>query len=561
VAGAPVETEKSRRIRTARIHPSIGVARLGNSPNDCFIGPEVPGVYEYPEGGFRDERYRLKRQGARFRIFGYDDHDQVVEEITEAGARIEWRVHLKNTKAAGRKFAGVLHPDEELRNAKWLNAGNDERQLILDPNLQKVWKEKATAKLRCRRFMGVDFDPVLELGRMLYEEGTGRLIVLGGLGRAGTPHPKIYKLEHGDFANHDGWFDDISDGVVTAKVILQNGRNIYVKPAWVVVGPPKFAPELQSVVTLYDTLYQVALDRNLLADPFSDPRFLPSFNRDIYPILRRALEMRWVFAKSYVGHTFELGPETPENRVHIFRQFRVPSAHPKEPGTGTGRMPFAWSDLYNEPSINGTVTPLQYKMLSAWAAGNFQNDWGGNPPPLSFDLTPSGLDRAALEACVGAAFYPGIEVSWKMRDVFNYIEPFRLDPESLSPGDISQQMSLPWQTDFVDCTYEDPFVWWPAQRPIDVRTQSEPGYVAWASSFEKKKKKKGPKNNPPKKKKTTPNVVENRRLVDMEAEEMVGNFFRLGHVLRSGNEFFETGRVKPGTKKVKKENVRNFKRG
>ena len=62
--------------------------------------------------------------------------------------------------------------------------------------------------------------------------------------------------------------------------------------------------------------------------------------------------------------------------------------------------------------------------------------------------------KAALEACVGGAFFPGIEVSWKVRDVFRYVEPFRLDPECLSPGDISQQMSLPWQTDFVDCAYE-----------------------------------------------------------------------------------------------------------
>jgi len=290
-------------------------------------------------------------------------------------------------------------------------------------------------------------------------------------------------LEKGDFANHDGWFDDISDGVVTAKVVLESGRKIYVKPAWVIVAPPKYAPELQSIVTLYDTLYQVAVDRGLLADPFSDARFLPSFNRDIYPILRRADEMRWVFAKRNVAHTFGVGPGTADERAHVFRQFRVPSGHPKELGAGTGRMPFAWSDLFDEPSINGTVTPIQYKMLAAWTDSNFENDWDGGPPALSFEVTPSGLDRAALDACVGAAFYPGIEASWKIRDVFNYVEPFRLDPESLSPGDISQQMSLPWQTDFVYCTYEDPYVWWPAQRPIDVRLSPQSGSVAWARSF------------------------------------------------------------------------------
>jgi L-Lysine epsilon oxidase N-terminal len=226
------------------------------------------------------------------RIFGYDERDRLVGELTEAEAKIEWWVHLKNTKAAGRKCLGVLHPDEQQRNAKWLKAGNNENQLILDPKVQWVSRRKPLAKLLCSEFMDVRFEPVLELGRLLFEEGTGRLIVLGGSGRAGTPYLREYNLNNGDFANHDGWFDDTSDGVVTAKVELESGRKIFVKAAWVVVGPPKFAPELQSIVTLYDTLYQVTVDRGLIANPFSDPRFVPSFNRDIYPILRRADEMR-----------------------------------------------------------------------------------------------------------------------------------------------------------------------------------------------------------------------------------------------------------------------------
>ena len=238
-----MDTEKSRRIRTARIHPAIGVARLGNSPQEYFIGPEIPGVYQYPEGGFRDADNCLKRQGARFRIFGYDEHDRTVGEITEEEAKIEWWVHLKNTKAVGRKFAGVLHPAEEQRNRKWLKAGNDENQLILDPKVQTVAKRKAETRLLCEEFMGARFAPALELGRLLYEGGTGRLLVLGGSGRAGTPHPHLYTLDAGDFANHDGWFDDTSDGVVTAKVVLGSGRKIYVKPAWLIVAPPKFAPE------------------------------------------------------------------------------------------------------------------------------------------------------------------------------------------------------------------------------------------------------------------------------------------------------------------------------
>jgi len=30
--------------KSYRIHPAIGIARLGDSPTDYFIGPEAPGV-------------------------------------------------------------------------------------------------------------------------------------------------------------------------------------------------------------------------------------------------------------------------------------------------------------------------------------------------------------------------------------------------------------------------------------------------------------------------------------------------------------------------------------
>jgi L-Lysine epsilon oxidase N-terminal/L-lysine epsilon oxidase C-terminal domain len=528
-----LEPEKIKLVRTARIHPAIGIARLGNSLDHYFIGPEIPRVYEYPKGGFRDDLNCLKRQAARFRIFGYDEHNRLLGEICASDADIGWSVHLRNTKAVGRIFAGVLNPDEQQRNSNWIKKNNRESQLVLDPKIQTVSDRKTRKALFCRAFMGVKFDPVLELGKLIYEEGTGRLLVLGGHGRSGSPR-RNKLVDKGDFgfANHDGWFDDISDGPVAAEVTLAGGRKLFVKSAWVIVAPPKFAPELQTIVTLYDTLYQVAIDRGLIPDPFSDPKFVPSFNRDIYPILRRADEMRWVFAKSNLGHSFAISPGESAERAHIFRQFRAPSGHPREPGTGSGRMPFIWSDLYLTPPVNGTLTRTQYKIMQAWAENNFEDDWVGRPPSLSFQISPDGLDRAALEACVGAAFYPGIEVSWKIRDVFKYVEPFRLDANSLSAGDVTQQMSLPWQTDFVDCAYEDPYVWWPAQRPIDVLHDKSSPYRPWARRFD------GKGNDP------------------LGAKDMVHDFYRLGLVLRSDNGFYETGRVEKDPRK--KFNLSNF---
>jgi L-Lysine epsilon oxidase N-terminal len=38
-------------VKTCKIYPAIGIARLGNSPTDTFIGPELPGVTIEPNGG------------------------------------------------------------------------------------------------------------------------------------------------------------------------------------------------------------------------------------------------------------------------------------------------------------------------------------------------------------------------------------------------------------------------------------------------------------------------------------------------------------------------------
>ena len=55
------------------------------------------------------------------------------------------------------------------------------------------------------------------------------------------------------YANNDYWFDDTSDGPVTAEVRI-DGKAMDVRDgAWVIVAPPKFAPDQQMPTTLYDT--------------------------------------------------------------------------------------------------------------------------------------------------------------------------------------------------------------------------------------------------------------------------------------------------------------------
>jgi len=117
-------------------------------------------------------------------------------------------------------------------------------------------------------------------------------------------------------------------------------------------------------------------------------------------------------------------------------------------------------------------------MMKKWKNGNFIDDWAGPPTP-SQEISPAGLDRAALDSCVGGAFYPGIEAGWLLRDTYKYLEPFRLDPTNLRAGDVTKQMALPWQADFIDCTQEGELAWWPAQRPDEVFPEAGGPQAAW----------------------------------------------------------------------------------
>jgi hypothetical protein len=124
--------------------------------------------------------------------------------------------------------------------------------------------------------------------------------------------------------------------------------------------------------------------------------------------------------------------------------------------------------------------------------GNFIDDWAGVPEPIVDAITPEGLDRAALESCVGGAFFPGIEVGWLIRKKAVYAEPFRVNRGAsvgalrVEPGFFSQQMAQPWQADFYACQREryqgtETFhAWWPAQRPDDVFLEGHSGMVPWA---------------------------------------------------------------------------------
>src|SRR4051812_9540689 len=123
-------------IVEARIHPAIGVARVGNSP-EYFVGPEVPNAVAPPEGGYRDRQGRLKRQAARFRIYGYDSTGHVVAELNASNAEVAWTVHVANKKGAWYDFDAALDlPEASTLQSPRRNSpihGKDREKLVIDP--------------------------------------------------------------------------------------------------------------------------------------------------------------------------------------------------------------------------------------------------------------------------------------------------------------------------------------------------------------------------------------------------------------------------------------------
>jgi hypothetical protein len=455
-----------------RIHPAIGVARLGNSP-EFFLGPEEPGVWSPPgDGKYKDALCRVKKQAARFRLFAFDGNTFVKElKLGDPDvAKIEWTVHLVNRKAASRKFEindlpspsspGDVYPASGAAN--WRNSGVVQRnQLVNDPGAKTLNGANQAAGFNTGTVMGV----LVPLGEMR-TQADGALIVLGGSGKSGSFNNQPLQT----FADNNGWYDDVSDGPVTAIVTLSDMSTPPVAPSWVIVGPPKFAPAIQPIVTMFDTLLQAWKNAN----PAFDPGY--SIDADVKPFYERLTRHTYVNQAMKI-HSFN-ATASPAAGSALAQTLFAYLNDPAAPSNNAGKMPKMWSSTNDK---NATVHPLQYEMFKRWAGPNS----AANPalPQASPALAVyDKLDRAALEVCIGGNLYPGIEASWWMLDKFAYTAPFRLDHTSLQPGDISSQMAVPWQSDFSACYYYGNYAWWPSQRPDQV-TRGGIDNQTWAKDF------------------------------------------------------------------------------
>lgn len=468
-----------------RIYPPIGIARIGDSRNDYFIGPESPGIA--PKGPFRDKNHALKPQGARFRIYEIeitpDGKETVKAEVTaNPDVQIEWRVELANRKAAGNIITDLVKRPPILNPR---NGGYDRKGLVIHATDTISQKDKTNPPMVGE----ISFikTGILEGKKTSVELATlrtidNRLVVVGGPGISASP---IGRKLTGSYTDNDGWYDSVSDGPVTAAITIGN-QTVAAVPAWVVVTVPRYAPSIYGIVTWYDQAVNLA---NKVTNNGSVMVPKPSFTHDIYPILKRVQELAFVsdqhhqnsFTPAYLLKLDQSGRESIFARLVEPGTPAIPvegeSPHHLLPKDEIKNMPKLYAGANPDPNVNiemvhASLTPYQYEIMRRWKIGDFYADWPGEEPtPPNFDeiplqAQPEALTRAALEACVGAPFFPGVEGTYDIARASSYEgSTFRINRD-LNPGFLTEKMALPWQADFMDCAAEgDGGHWWPSQRP------------------------------------------------------------------------------------------------
>lgn len=569
-----------------RIHPAIGIARVGNS-EDYYIGPEtVAGLPKWDQPGagglpikpdkeetitssdLRDDTpdHKFKRQAARFKIYQYPNVTK--ESYPNGGGKeikigstvngktvtdIIWTVHVANKKPntfvlveAANKAQGISgYEDGKLppvRNAngsqpsdpiKFLNNANRVKQLTIDPGPRTIsvknksavkfnqktgasYYDSATGKVTPIRdypksFPGDSFPdlhcpepegPIDTLGE-LQTDSSGRLLVLGGYGKACSWLKPPYKLESD--VNNDGWFDDTSDGPVTAVLVFGDDDKQEVQGGgWVATADPNYAPQILNTVPLWDDIYdawvrQLALRPEIYDNGSFVSGYKPYFEDDVNPFLQAAALQQWVANL----------PSTPHDEVAMatatkpYQGLLSNIRNPNDKEYQQGKMPLSLGDA-NTPWIN--PRPTQYFFLKQWEARKI------NSTPSQKLGGGEQLDRAVLRNCLGGRFSPGIDLTFVVRQPDLYIKnwqtsgagPFRVKPRPLNyngaqsnkplltegyiplhtgnsglePGDLTKLMAIPWHTDYNSCTLHLPnpnpqgnntlFWSWPAQRPTSV---------------------------------------------------------------------------------------------
>jgi hypothetical protein len=515
-----------------RIHPAIGFARVGNS-DEYYLQPQtiaslpqkntdvtgglpiVPGTDDttITSKDIRDSDALLKRQGARFRIYQYQDETTLSypsnagEEVkigSSVGGKIVkniiWTVHLANKKAncweidedanlgirlyedgqtppiRNPNFAGSKDPADKTRLQK-LVADAGPRTISSATLLTAVkFNKKTTAT-----YWGADnkitelnnypqsypatennTDPATcidYLGEM-FTESDGRLVVLGGFGKAcgfdqnGNVDANASLDKDVD---NNNWLDDTADGPVTAVLEFECGSYQVLKnSAWVVSTDPAYAPQTLNAVSLWDDIYATWLDPEFNINPalfkngsFQDG-YVPDFEHDVFPSLRAANMQMW-------------NTNLPEKAIKSHQRIdELTKAKPafnimsfiRKPTTGVDDhletgAPLMPLSLGDADKSFMTLTDAQYFLMDSWSKGACDND---AVPTITRQLSEGeALDKAVLMNCLGGRFSPGIDLTFIVRDPDLYNKDWT-DP-SVGPFRINREIM-----DYASAEQSTPFL-------------------------------------------------------------------------------------------------------
>jgi L-lysine 6-oxidase len=498
------------------IHPSVGVARLGNSTTDICLSPTTIGGLPFdadsngnsqgPITDFKDAKGLIKRQGQPFTIL--TDYGEEITLDNPDVQSIEWTVHLANKKAAWYQYSelkgNLLYGPQNSYKSWDVQFRNpdapDRSKLIIDPGPRSV----------SGRANSIGFDknnvpagypaqyppdhvhygvPVTTLGDLL-TDNAGRLIVLGGFGNAGGDLPLT------SYGGSSTWHDDISDGAVYCTVTFNDGSSFYLT-AWVVVGSPDFAPEIVNISNLSDTMFDVAVRNfNLVPGMYSNgyynANYVANFQRDILPIINRIGRYQWVSnvqsMMAFTSNIFDFTDNSQanwQNRQNYFSYFRQNDAQPPSPAYLPQEQLFKenGADIFPMMPMNSgsnsvsninimkflALDQTQLFLMQQWANGNFVND----PNYEQYPINP--MDTASVGNCVGLPMCPGIEVTWSLQNPIIYAAPYQIlqygnelqyatsgltpsrdecEGGGCEPGDLTKRMACPWQADFFQCTIQ-----------------------------------------------------------------------------------------------------------
>ena len=495
-----------------RVHPSINFARFGTS-DEYILSPEtsaglaqqgtkVTGGLPIKEGtesdtvtssDLRDADGLLKKQGARFRLYAYEDSD---DEQYPCGQGIEvcigtkladgrtvtdmiWSSHLANKKAAAYNVVnnkGIEAYDGDVpqrRNPEVHGDVNDPTrlsQLMIDAGPRAISAStKDTAEFSRCSIASADKGGIIvklpdypisfpqDSNEELYEpsgpldtlgsmhtDDKGRLILLASPGNAVGQYDEYGEVIQmtGDL-NNAGWFDSAADGPVNVTLCFDDGSVQDAHGAWVVCCDPAYAPQIRNVVSVWDNVYDMFVQDLKLQPDLYNPKsgsyqdsFMPDFTADIKPLFIACNLQRWTANLP----PFALGAHTavdaidksddPDGTIMAGLNFiRNPNIK-DESNIGAPLMPLA---LGEAGTSFLTVTKTQYFKLEQWSKGHYNQDDTQSYGPGEL------LDIASLSNCLGGRYVPGIEVSYSIMDKEIYVQdwkksgsgPFRIKQQSL----------------------------------------------------------------------------------------------------------------------------------